>query len=160
MAKNLDILEDTDAARAEDKPSPVTVDGLRPSTTYKGWKARYHGETATTALGDFTTNDEPLTVPTAPTIAVTAGDSSLAYTITDANADAEKVSAFKVLYQSAGATDWTTVDVSDPTKLTGTIDSLTNGTEYSVKVVATNATGDSADSAVVTGTPVTSSTAG
>jgi hypothetical protein len=133
---------------------------LEPETKYSGWKARYTGETGTAPLGDFTTKAVPLAAPTAPTIAVTAGDGSLTYTITDANVDAEKVSAFKVLYQGAGATDWTTVDVADPTKLTGTISSLTNDTEYSVKAIATNATGDSPESAVTTGTPKASSSEG
>lgn len=153
MAKNLDILDDKGTLRAEDKPSPVTVDGLTPKTKYTGWQARYHGEAGVTALGDFETKDVPLAKPTAPVIALTAGNASVSYTLTDAKVSAEKVSAFKVLYQAAGSSDWTTVNVADPTKLTGTVDSLTNDTEYSFKAVATNATGDSAESAVVKATP-------
>lgn len=156
MADNYDILDDKGNVKASNQPAPFTVDGLTPSTTYSGWKARYTGQTLTQTLADFATKAKvvPLAKPTAPTIAVTAGDSKADYTITDANVTKEKVSSLKVLYQADGGADWTTVNVADPTNLTGTVDKLTNGTKYNFKAVATNATGDSPESAVASATPV------
>ncbi|GAX04076.1 fibronectin type III domain protein [Secundilactobacillus pentosiphilus] len=154
--KTYDILDDKGNVKASAQPAPITVSGLSASTTYSGWHARYTGENILQALADFTTKatQTALAKPSAPTIAVTAGDGSANYTITDATATDEKVSSFKVLYQADGGTDWQTSNITDPTKLTGSISGLTNAKKYNFKAVATNATGDSDESAVVSATPV------
>lgn len=153
--KNYDILDDKGNVKASNQPAPITVSGLSANTTYSGWQARYTGEKIMQTLASFTTKaaEAALAKPSAPTVTVTAGDGSADYTITDANISKEQVSSLKVLYQADGASDWTTVNIDDPTKLTGTVKSLTNGTAYSFKAIATNASGDSADSTVVKVTP-------
>ena len=154
--KNYDILDDKGNVKASNQPAPITVSGLSANTTYSGWQARYTGEKIMQTLASFTTKaaQAALAKPSAPTIAVTAGDGSANYTITDANVASEKVSSLKVLYQADGDTDWQTSNITDPTKLTGSISGLINGKKYNFKTVATNATGDSDESAVVSATPV------
>lgn len=83
----------------------------------------------------------PSTVPGAPTIKLTAGDGKIDYVVTPAtSASADQVTGYKVQLKKS-TDDWD--KATTKTDITGTFDKLTNGTEYTVGVVATNAKGDS-----------------
>lgn len=83
----------------------------------------------------------PATVPAAPSIKLTAGDSKIDYVVTPApSAETDQVSGYKVQLKLS-TDDWD--KATTKTDLTGTFDKLTNGSEYTVGVVATNANGDS-----------------
>lgn len=127
--------------------SPVSITGLKPNTTYKGYQATYAGQESKTALPDFTTLD---VVPGAPTLVVTPGDGQVDVTLTaGANAGSD-VTDYKVYYTD-GKTPLT-MDLKN--SLTGTITGLTDGTEYTFQATAINGAGESDKSSSVTGTPV------
>jgi hypothetical protein len=138
---------------ADDKSATIT--GLKPNTAVAA--GDYQG-----AITDGTNYSTKVDVPAfkvkdavlaAPTVAVTAGDAKADYTITLGAANGgSAATALKLSYSTDGS-KWTDVAIADPSKLTGSVDSLTNGTEYQFKVVATNAAGDSAASAVAKATP-------
>lgn len=156
MANTLAIFK-----KGEETPSfngdatSATITGLGPNKSVAA--GDYQG-----AFTDGTNFSDKVDVPAfktkdvalaAPTVAVTAGDASASYTITPGKPNGgTAATALKLSYSTDGA-KWTDVAIADPTKLTGTVDSLTNGTEYQFKVVATNAAGDSPASAVVKATP-------
>ncbi|NVO88952.1 fibronectin type III domain-containing protein [Lactobacillus rhamnosus] len=83
----------------------------------------------------------PTAVPAAPTVKLTAGDKKIDYVVTPATSEkSDQVTGYKVQLK-ASSDDWSKATVK--TDLTGTFDNLTDGTEYTVGVVATNAKGDS-----------------
>lgn len=88
----------------------------------------------------------PSTVPDAPTIDdVVAGDAQATITFTEPlNDGGNAITGFTVTSNPDNISD---VGVSSPITVTG----LTNGTEYTFTVVATNVNGDSVDSAASTG---------
>ena len=142
-----DIYDDKGAKVVDAQPSPVSITGLTPNTTYKGYQATYAGKTDKTAIPDFTTLDALAGVPT---LAVTPGDGQVNVTVTPGTDTGSAVTSYKVYY-----TDGKTPLTEDlGTSLTGTITGLTNGTQYSFQVTATNGAGESNKSTAVTGTPV------
>ena len=52
---NFDIYNEGGAKVADNKPSPVTVGGLTPNTTYTGWKIAYAGSDAKADIPEFKT---------------------------------------------------------------------------------------------------------
>ena len=83
----------------------------------------------------------PTTVPAAPSVKLTAGNGKIDYAVTPAaSASADQVTGYKIQLKKS-TDDWD--KATTKTDLTGTFDQLTNGTEYTVGVVATNAKGDS-----------------
>lgn len=157
MANSLAIFKKgEDAPAVTGDATSATITGLAPNTSVAA--GDYQG-----AFTDGTNFSDKVDVPAftvkdvalkAPTVALTAGDAKLDYTITLGAANGgSAATALKVSYSTDGS-KWTDVAIADPTKLTGTIDSLANDTEYQVKAVATNAAGDSPASTVVKATPV------
>ncbi|WP_179395050.1 fibronectin type III domain-containing protein [Lacticaseibacillus absianus] len=157
MAENLVIFkkgEETPAFTGDATSAAIT--GLAPNTAVAA--GDYQG-----AFSDGTNTSDKVDVPafkvkdvalTAPTVTLTAGDAKLDYTIKLGAANGgSAATALKLSYSSDGS-KWTDVAIADPTKLTGTVDGLTNDTEYQVKVITTNAAGDSPASAIVKATPV------
>lgn len=137
----------------DDKSAAIT--GLAPNTAVKvgDYQGAFTDGTKTSDKVDvpaFTVKD---TVLKAPTVALTAGDAKVDYTITlGASNGGSAVKSLKLSYSTDGS-KWTDVAIADSSKLTGTVGTLTNDTEYQFKVVATNGAGDSPASAVVKATP-------
>lgn len=143
----------------------VDIDGLPAGTKAVAgdYKAVFDADN-TTKLSETASDpvDVPgflvLDLPGAPTLAVTAGDAKIDYTITAPENDgapssgSSDITKYTVSYTPAGGKA-TTVDVGDPTKLTGTIDKLANDTEYTLTATATNAVGEGPASAAVKATP-------
>lgn len=145
--QQFDIYDDKGNKIVDSQVSPVSITGLSPNTTYKGYQATYAGKSIKTAFPDFTTLD---VVSGAPTLAVTPGDGKVNVTLTaGANAGSD-VTDYKVYYTD-GKTPLT-MDLKN--SLTGTITGLTDGTEYTFQATAINGTGESDKSSSVTGTPV------
>lgn len=92
----------------------------------------------------------PADVPSAPTIALVAGDAKLDFTITKPTEHGSVVTGYTITYTPVGGTAKT----QETTMLTGSIASLTNDTEYTVKVIAHSEIGDSSASTAVKATPV------
>ncbi|MBJ7650134.1 hypothetical protein [Weissella confusa] len=57
---NFDIYNAGGAKVADNKPSPVTVGGLTPNTTYTGWKIAYAGSEAKVDIPEFKTEPRKL----------------------------------------------------------------------------------------------------
>lgn len=57
---NFDIYNEGGAKVADNKPSPVTVGGLTPNTTYTGWKIAYAGSEAKVDIPEFKTEPRKL----------------------------------------------------------------------------------------------------
>ncbi|TYC49613.1 fibronectin type III domain-containing protein [Weissella muntiaci] len=121
--------------------SPIKITSLTPNTKYSDYSVAYAGKTEKTAVPEFTTSD---VVPTKPSLAVTAADGAVSYTITDGTNNGSAITGYKIYV------DGTARDV---TAKTGTIDSLTNGTEYTFSATAVNSAGESAKSDEVKATP-------
>ena len=60
---NFDIYNEGGAKVADNKPSPVTVGGLTPNTTYTGWKIAYAGSEEKADIPEFKTLPEPKPEP-------------------------------------------------------------------------------------------------
>ena len=60
---NFDIYNEGGAKVADNKPSPVTVGGLTPNTTYTGWKIAYAGSEEKADIPEFKTLPEPKPAP-------------------------------------------------------------------------------------------------
>ena len=132
--------------------SPITISGLTNGTAYtvkiRAVNAAGDGAASTGVAGT------PVTVPGAPTIAgITPGNGTLsvAFTAPSSNGGAA-ISNYKV-----STDDGATFTAVSPAATTSpiTISGLTNGTAYTVKILAVNAAGDGAPSTGVAATPVT-----
>jgi len=144
--QQFDVYDDKGNKIVESQVSPVSITGLSPNTTYKGYQATYAGKSIKTAFPDFTTQD---VVSGAPTLAVNPGDGKVDVTLTAGANSGSAVTDYKVYYTD-GKTSLT-MDLKD--SLTGTITGLTNGTQYTFQAVAINGAGESAKSSSVTSTP-------
>lgn len=148
LTKNFDIYDNTDKKIVTNQPSPVTINGLTPATKYSGYKIAYTGESAKTTIDDFTTTNQ---VPGKPSLAVSAGDGELDVTFSDGQNVGTAVTKRTVYWKTADGHNGT---ADFGTSLTGSVDGLTNGTEYTLQGVCTNAAGDSEKSDEAKGTPV------
>lgn len=91
--------------------------------------------------------------PNAPALTATAGDGKIDYAITASTDDGgSAITKYVLSYAPAGG-NVTSVDV-DPAKLNGTLNGLTNGTEYTLTAVAVNAVGEGLPSGEAKATPV------
>lgn len=132
--------------------SPIKITGLKPNTTYNQYSVAYTGETNSTPLL-FTTID---TIPGAPTVQVTADDAKLFVKIIPGTNNGSDISDGKIYY-----TDGVNAKAMElAPNVAGTIPGLTNGTEYTIQAVVTNAAGDSVKSEAVKATPKAAVTSG
>ena len=115
---------------------------------------------ATNSVGDGAWSDEkkgtPSTVPGKPSVDVSAGNGLLQvrWTVDDGGA---AITGHTLQYKLSSVTGWATADVTEVDKAADqtshTITGLTNGTDYTVRLQATNANGTGAWSDVERGTP-------
>ena len=106
------------------------------------------------ATGNRPADRQVPTTPAAPT--VTAGDTQLTVTWTAPADHGYIIVRYSVEYRATGATNWTEVRRAwalGDTTLSYTIENLTNGSPYEVRVLATSIAGNSAWSDSTTGTP-------
>lgn len=147
-AKTFDIYDDKGVALAEAKPSPVTINGLNPNTTYSGWQIAYAGATDKVSVPEFTTEDTELAAPVSIKAAVL--DGALDVDIDEAGeaTGGSDATGYKVYYTD-GTTSKDVTGEELPVKLTG----LANGTEYTLSMAILNAAGESAKSPEIKATP-------
>lgn len=148
MVQNFDIYDNKDEKVVTNQPSPVVISGLNPATKYSGYKIAYTGKDAKTTIDDFTTTNQ---VPGKPSLAISAGDGKLDVTFSDGQNIGTAVTKRTIYWKTADGHNGT---ADFGTSLTGSVDGLTNGTEYTLQGVCTNAAGDSEKSDEVKGTPV------
>ena len=117
---------------------------------------------ALNAVGLGTASDSasgtPVTTPGAPNIAaVVAGNGQLTATFAAPDSDGgTAITDYRVEYKRSSAGSWSTLNHSaSAATLTYTINGLTNGTSYDVRVSAVNAVGTGSASAKSSATPVT-----
>ena len=110
-----------------------------------------------TAYGQVT--GTPSTKPQPPTdVSITHGDGKLTVSWaapTDANTGGSEITGFKLQWKSGGQSYNTANRQQTPSASPDEITNLTNGTEYTVQVIAVNKNGDSDPSDGVEGTPST-----
>lgn len=148
LAQNFDLYNDKDEKIVTNQPSPVVISDLNPATKYSGYKIAYTGKDSKTTIDDFTTTNQ---VPGKPTLKVSADDGKLNVIFTDGNNLGTAVTKRTVYWKSAdGKTGTTDFGMSS----SGSVDGLTNGTEYTLQGVCTNAAGDSEKSDEAKATPV------
>lgn len=148
MAQNFDIYDDKGEKIVTNQPSPVVISGLNPATKHSSYKIAYTGGDAKATIGDFTTTNQ---APGKPSLTVNAGDSKLNVTFSDGQNISTAVTKRTVYWKTADGHNGTT---DFGVSLSGSVDNLTNGTEYTLQGVCTNAAGDSEKSDEVKGTPV------
>ena len=114
----------------------VSVDYTAPAT---GGLQDGSNNTVATFTGQAAANR-----PAAPVVILTAGDGKLTASWSAPANGGSDITAYAVEYKeaSAAAADYTAVSRSDADALTETISSLSNDTEYTVRVRAANASGD------------------
>jgi titin len=129
----------------------VSADGLTPLVDGDTYDVEIRAVNAAgSGPGSAVATGIPVTVPDAPTITqVTSENEALGVIFTPASNGGSAVTAYEY---SVDGGSWTSTGSLSPSF---TIDSLTNGTSYSVQVRADNAEGDSDPSAPVSGTPFT-----
>lgn len=133
--KTFDLKDEQGKPLAEGKPSPITVEGLTPNTTYKGWKLYYAGKEAGADVPEFKTLD---VVPAKPTLSVKAGDAKIDATLTDGANEGSDVTK-RQLVLSADGKALTTLDAESG--IAKTFTDLTNDKLYSVHAEVTNGAG-------------------
>ena len=126
-------------------PAPRTSSAWTPGTTYT-FKAYSDSNCATelATASDFITRPGQVTG-----VSAAAGDRSLSVSWSAVTGAA----SYKVQWKS-GTQEYGSSRQAAPTGTTHTIPSLTNNTQYTLRVAAVNASGDGAWSADATGTPV------
>ena len=94
-------------------------------------------------------------VPDPPTITdIEHGDRNLTVTWTKPGDGGSPITGYKIQWTVKGQNSWTSKTVNDPNALEGSTDQvLTNGTEYTVQVIAVNSVGDSQPSNPMHDTP-------
>lgn len=129
--------------------SPCTVNGLTNGSEYT-FTVTATNSVGTSAASTPSAGVTPSTVPGGPTgVSGTPGDSSISVSFV---APADNGGSAITGYTVTGSPGGIDVDcASSPCEITG----LTNGTEYTLSVVATNVAGDGASSAPVATTPRT-----
>jgi hypothetical protein len=132
--------------------SPLVITGLTNGTEYEViiQATNSVGNSPNSNMVAGTPGAAP-TVPTAPTIdSITPGDTQLSVVFTAPTSDGGSAITDYQYSTDNGASFTSAASTDSPLVLTG----LTNDTEYSVIIQATNSVGNSANSNMVTGTPV------
>ena len=126
---------------------------LRGNTVYEveAWLAA-----DTNDIAEYELTTSPV-VPDPPTITdIEYGDRQLTVTWTKPGDGGSQITGYKIEWTVRNQNSWTTKTVDDPNALDGSTDQvLTNGTEYTVQVIAVNAVGDSQPSNHMHETPST-----
>jgi len=148
LTQNFDIYDDKDEKIVTNQPSPVVISGLNPAAKHSGYKIAHAGENSKATIGDFTTTNQ---IPGKPSLTVNAGDSKLKVIFSDSQNIGTAVTKRTVYWKTEDGHNGTT---DFGVSLSGSVDNLTNGTEYTLQGVCTNAAGDSEKSDEVKGTPV------
>ena len=114
---------------------------LRGNTVYEveAWLAA-----DTNDIAEYELTTSPV-IPDPPTITdIEHGDRKLTVTWTKPDDGGSQITGYKIQWTVEDQNSWTTKTVDDPNALDGSTDQvLTNGTEYTVQVIAVNAVGDS-----------------
>ncbi len=156
MADTFSINDSSNKSLAKDVASPVTVPGLTPNTVYSGWTATKNDGTDTLTVPDQTT------LPSKPTITLTAGEKSFTANVALATGDGSASIKQVLLSYQTGSNAALSQTFDNPTDLTKlAVTGLADATAYSVTAQVTNASGDSAASdavSVTTTTPVVAAT--
>jgi hypothetical protein len=131
--------------------SPIVVSGLQQGQTYTFTVTASNGNrisTPSAATPPVTISTAPVT---APSILVVRGDSKLIVTVTPPTDNGgSPITGYKYSVDG-GSFQATPTLTNNQFEITG----LTNGTAYSVRILAVNAIGDGAISTAVSGTPAT-----
>ena len=147
-------LDDT-GDNATTTATTATVSGLTNGTSYQVQVRA--GNSVGDGAWSSSSTEKPSTVPgkpAAPTLAVQDQGLGVEWSAPSATGGAD-ISGYKVGRCSTGCgtdSNWTVATLSS-TGTTTTLSGLTNGTEYQVRVAATNRSGDSAWSTPATATP-------
>ena len=118
--------------------SPIVVTGLQSSTQYT-YAVTATNSAGTSSASSASSGVTATTVPQAPTISATAGDTTAAITITPGATGGAAISQYSIT-----SSPTTTTQTTSNTSYTFT--GLTNGTAYTFAATATNSNGTSAAS--------------
>jgi hypothetical protein len=112
------------------------------------------GDGSPSATATVTPGGDSATTPGAPTIGSATPGNAQASVTWSAPADngGTAITGYQVQVRSGGGS-WGTAATAGPSATGAIVTGLTNGTTYSVRVIATNAIGDGSPSATVTVTP-------
>ncbi len=131
--------------------SPIVITGLTNGTSYPVTLKAVNSAGAGAASNSV--SDTPRTTPSAPSItAITPGNGQLSVAFTAGADGGAAISNYK--YSLDNGSSYTAVSpaqTTSPIVITG----LTNGTSYSIRILAINAAGDGTPSAAVAATPYT-----
>ena len=131
-----------------DTTSPVTITGLSVGTSYTVYLKAKNANGLGAASGSATATTKR--VPTAPTgLSATSTSSSISVSFTQGADGGSVITNYSYSTDGENYTDFSPVDTTSPV----TITSLTNGESYTIYLKAKNASGYSAASLAVTGTP-------
>ena len=126
--------------------SPISVTGLASSTQYT-YTVTASNNFGTSSASSASSGVTATTVPQAPTISATAGDTTAAITITPGATGGAAISQYSIT-----SSPTTTTQTTSNTSYTFT--GLTNGTAYTFTATATNAAGSSCSAATAPATPL------
>jgi uncharacterized cupredoxin-like copper-binding protein len=130
--------------------SPISITGLADGTTYS--VALRADSTSGTSSASLTSSFTTPSVPGAPTVTVTSGDTQLSIEYAAGNPGGSTITGYD--YSLDGGSTWLTAGAS-PIVVTG----LTNGQPYSVSVRADNVIGNGTPSTPQSATPATTPSA-
>jgi uncharacterized repeat protein (TIGR02543 family) len=97
----------------------------------------------------------PYTTPSTPSVSIVPGNQQLRLSWAAPANNGSALTDYRIQYRATGSATWITASDGVSTNLSYTVVNLTNGTEYEIRVAASNAAGFGAYSTVVTGTPRT-----
>ena len=128
------------------------ISGLTDGTQYtvKSYLSNQFGDGDSSQETEFTPAAK-VTVPDAPTLSVTAGDTQVSLNVTDPTNTGNAPVTSRTVYWTDGTNNGT-VDFKSSTS--GTATGLTNGTKYTFQATVTNSAGESAKSDPEIATPV------
>ncbi len=130
--------------------SPIVITGLMNGALYPSIKLRAVSAAGSSAWSS-SVSGKPTIPASAPTaIVVTPGNTELSIAFTPGSSTGSAITNYE--YTFNGGTTWTSLrpaDATSPIVITG----LTNGSLYSIRIRAVNASGPGTASAIFTGTP-------